>query len=32
MTADDKVETYKFQEKSSWGVLEGTYTIKEVRK
>ena len=32
MTADDKVETYKFQEKSSWGMLEGTYILKEVRK
>jgi len=32
MTADDIAETYTFQEESSWGLLEGTYTIKEVKK
>jgi len=26
---NEKPETYKFQESSSWGVLEGTITIKE---
>ena len=29
MTSTDSVETYKFQEESSWGVVEGTYTITE---
>ena len=32
MTATDVAETYTFQEESSWGLLEGTYTIKEVKK
>jgi hypothetical protein len=29
MTAADSVETYYFQEQSSWGMVEGTYIIKE---
>jgi hypothetical protein len=29
MNSTDSVETYKFQEESSWGVVEGTYTITE---
>ncbi len=29
MTANDSAETYHFQEESSWGVIEGTYIIKE---
>ncbi len=32
MTADDVAETYTFTEKSDWGILEGTYTLKEVKK
>lgn len=32
MVASDSAETYTFQEESSWGLLEGTYTIKEVKK
>ena len=31
MRADETPETYKFVEESSWGVLEGSYTIKETR-
>ena len=31
MTEDDVAETYTFSEESSWGVWEGTYTIKEVK-
>jgi hypothetical protein len=29
MGKNDSVETYKFQEESSWGVVEGTYNIIE---
>jgi hypothetical protein len=29
MGKNDSVETYKFQEESSWGVIEGTYNIIE---
>jgi len=29
MTDQDKVETYKFKEDSTMGVMEGTVTIKE---
>lgn len=29
MNAKDSVETYTFQEKSSYGIQEGTITIKE---
>lgn len=29
MTENDTAETYKFQEESSYGVMEGTYTIIE---
>jgi hypothetical protein len=29
MTATDSAETYNFQEKSSWDMMEGTYIIKE---
>lgn len=29
MKAGDTVETYKFKEDSTWGVLEGTVTIVE---
>lgn len=29
MRPNETAETYTFQEKSSWGVWEGTYTIKE---
>lgn len=31
MRADETPETYKFAEKSSFGMLEGTYIIKETR-
>ncbi|UGO51021.1 signal peptide-containing lipoprotein [Bacillus phage vB_BanS_Nate] len=31
MTPEDKVETYKFKEDSTFGVMEGTVTIKESR-
>lgn len=31
MRADEKAETYQFQESSSWGIAEGTVTIKEAR-
>lgn len=31
MLATDSAETYIFQEQSSWGVWEGTYTIKETK-
>lgn len=30
--ADTTYDTYRFQEKSSYGMMEGTYIIKEVRK
>jgi hypothetical protein len=30
--ADTTYETYQFQENSSYGMMEGTYIIKEVRK
>jgi len=30
--ADTTYETYQFSENSSFGVMEGTYIIKEVRK
>ncbi|AKQ08470.1 hypothetical protein PQE66_gp155 [Bacillus phage PBC2] len=29
MTEEDKAETYKFKEDSTFGVMEGTVTIKE---
>ena len=29
MRADETVETYTFNEESSWGVIEGTYVIRE---
>lgn len=29
MAANDTAETYYFQEESSWGMVEGTYTIIE---
>ena len=31
MTENDVPETYKFQEESAWGMMEGTYIIKEKR-
>ena len=31
MTSNDVAETYQFQEESSWGVMEGTYTIVETK-
>lgn len=31
MTAKDTAETYTFQEKSNFGMVEGTYKIKESR-
>ena len=31
MLATDSANTYTFHEESSFGVLEGTYTIKEVK-
>lgn len=31
MTSDDIPETYNFNESSSFGVLEGTITVKECR-
>lgn len=31
MTATDTATTYRFQEESSWGVIEGTYTIIETK-
>jgi hypothetical protein len=31
MKSDEQPETYKFQEASSFGILEGTYTITERR-
>lgn len=30
-SADTTYETYQFQEKSSWGMVEGTYIIKETK-
>jgi hypothetical protein len=30
-TADTSYDTYNFSEKSSWGVIEGTYTIIETK-
>jgi hypothetical protein len=32
MDSADKAETYTFREESSFGVMEGTYIIKEVKK
>ena len=29
MNSNDVAETYKFQEESSWGMVEGTYNIIE---
>jgi len=29
MRADEKPETYRFTESSSWGVMEGTVVLKE---
>ena len=31
MKADETPETYQFQEESSWGVVEGTYNIRETK-
>jgi len=31
MNSTDVVETYQFQEQSSWGVMEGTYNIVETK-
>jgi hypothetical protein len=31
MHKDETPETYRFQEESSWGVVEGTYVIHEVK-
>ena len=31
MNSNDVVETYQFQEESSWGVMEGTYNIIETK-
>lgn len=31
MTVNETAETYKFSEESSWNLLEGTYTIIEVK-
>jgi len=31
MKVDESPETYKFTEDSKWGILEGTYVIKETR-
>jgi len=31
MRNDEKAETYKFQEESSWGVVEGTYNLIETK-
>lgn len=31
MDSTDKAETYQFHEESSWGVMEGTYTIIETK-
>lgn len=31
MDSNDVVETYQFQEESSWGVVEGTYNIVETK-
>jgi hypothetical protein len=31
MDSNDVAETYKFQEESSWGVVEGTYNIIETK-
>jgi hypothetical protein len=31
MTSNDVAETYKFQEESSLGVMEGTYNIVETK-
>jgi len=32
MRADEKPETYKFSESSSWGVMEGTVVLQERAK
>ena len=32
MRADEKPETYRFSESSSWGVMEGTVVLKEHAK
>jgi hypothetical protein len=31
MTVDDVAESYEFKESSSWGLLEGTVKIQEVK-
>jgi hypothetical protein len=31
MSKNDVAETYKFQEESSWGVVEGTFNIIETK-
>jgi hypothetical protein len=31
MRPNESPETYTFSEESSWGVFEGSYTIKEIR-
>jgi hypothetical protein len=30
-SVDTTYETFQFQEKSSWGMIEGTYIIKEIK-
>jgi hypothetical protein len=32
MDSSDVAQTYQFHEESSWGVMEGTYTIVEVKQ
>ncbi len=32
MDSNDVADTYKFQEESSWGMVEGTYNIVETKK
>jgi hypothetical protein len=32
MNSSDNAETYHFHEESSWGVMEGTYTIVESKE
>ncbi len=31
MRANETAETYSFQEKSNWGMMEGTVTLKECK-
>lgn len=32
MNASDSAETYEFSEKSSWGIMQGNYIIKETKE